>query len=562
MFEEVLPFQAVEEERRGHLTNDAASPDLSLQTAMLDALGDALSIAFIVYDKNDQITYSSRNIGSYFQIPSDCIVPGTRLRDFLGTIYDRNEAHQAAKANTPGARDKWIAERISAHWRERSDVVERDPANRLIKFAKRRLPSGYGICVVSDVTEQKKREEQWRADMERVQLTEEILDNLAVPVFVSDARLSLVAVNKAFCAGQGIGPENLLDQTLGQVLPPECAIQVVASAQHVLETGSPSVAQAIVSGRGMSFSLQRVGKPGRYFLVCTVGTAIEGAAIMPATAEQDHAHPDMAQPRADGWSQGAAIQQPLDGRKVLLVTADQTFEAHCLSVLSRLGVEACSVRNEEEEAAFLSIAASVGIRIDLVVVDSQMDIGCVEHAEQRGIGVVALDGFEISTELAYRLASAISGASEVSIDDWEITTREPDEKPRVPGQLQVLVAEDNEVNQIVFGQILDSLGCSYKIVADGEEAVRQWKALRPRLVLMDLTLPRLSGLEACRRIRQIEGDGYETPVVGVLTLAVDRDELDCMAAGMNETILKPLSPDVIAGVLQRYHVEMADDYAV
>ncbi len=103
------------------------------------------------------------------------------------------------------------------------------------------------------------------------------------------------------------------------------------------------------------------------------------------------------------------------------------------------------------------------------------------------------------------------------------------------------MAEDNEVNQIVFGQILDSLGCSYKIVADGEEAVRQWKALRPRLVLMDLTLPRLSGLEACRRIRQIEGDGYETPVCGVLTLAVDRDELDCMAAGMNETILKPLS---------------------
>ncbi|WP_179145294.1 response regulator [Rhizobium sp. RU36D] len=545
------------------MTNDTTSPDSALQSAMLDALGDALSIAFIVYDKNDQITYSSRNIGSYFHVPSDFLTPGTRLRDFLGALYDRNEASLPARAKTPGAREKWIAEHISAHWRERSDAVERDAGNRLLKFAKRRLPSGYGICVVSDVTEQKKREEQWRADMERVQLTEEILDNLTVPVFVSDSKLSLVAVNKAFCAEQGVGPESLLDQTLAQVFPQHSQSHLVATAQHVVETGSPSTAESIEGGQAYSFSFQRVGKPGRYFLVCNVGAIAEASpAAVAAVREQIPQLNSAAMVAAQSHALGNAADQPLFGRKVLLITSDHDFEAQCLEILARLGVEACSVRDEEEEEALLTIAASIGLQIDLVVVDSQMDIRCIECAEQRGIGVLALDGFELATQLAHRLSQGISGGAEIGIDDWEITTREPDEKPKPSGHLQVLVAEDNQVNQIVFSQILDSLGCTYKIVADGEEVVRQWKALKPRMILMDLTLPGLNGLEACRRIRQLEGDRSETPIIGVLTLAVDRDELDCMAAGMNETILKPLSPDVIAGVLQRYHLEIADHYAV
>lgn len=546
---------------------DPASSDPFIQPAMLDALGDALSIAFLVYDKNDQITYASRNICSYFPVSSEFVSPGTRLREFLGALYDsapRGGRHDDGM-RTPGTREKWIAERISDHWRERSDVIERDVGNRLIKFAKRRLPSGYGICVVSDVTEQKKRDEQWRSDMERVQLTEEILDNLSVPVFVSDPNLSLVAVNKAFCAELATGPENLLDQKIEAIFPAELGAQLSVTARHVLESGCAGQTHwAGVFGTSRQvLRTQRVGKPGRYLLVTNVDMGTEaGADRLGMSAAMPVEHGVGVSADLVKEIDAASVAETLRGRKVLIVTRDLEFEAQSLLILSRLGIEACSVRSEDEEQAFLGIADSVGVALDMVVVDTQMDMRCLEMAETRGLSTLTLDGFEVATELAYRVAAAIVGIDDPALDDWEITTRETPERRRSSGRLQVLVAEDNEVNQIVFSQILDGLGCSYKIVSDGEEAVSEWERLRPGIILMDLTLPGLNGLEAARRIRQSENDGDETPIIGVLSLAVDQDELDCMAAGMNETILKPLSPDVIDEVLQRYRLHAAADHAL
>ena len=90
------------------------------------------------------------------------------------------------------------------------------------------------------------------------------------------------------------------------------------------------------------------------------------------------------------------------------------------------------------------------------------------------------------------------------------------------------------------------------IAADGEEVVRLCVELRPDIVLMDVTLPVVNGFEACRRIREAErGTGRATPVIGVLVQAFERDRDECFAAGMNEVILKPLSPDALEAVLVR-----------
>jgi CheY-like chemotaxis protein len=116
----------------------------------------------------------------------------------------------------------------------------------------------------------------------------------------------------------------------------------------------------------------------------------------------------------------------------------------------------------------------------------------------------------------------------------------------------VLVAEDNDINQIVFSQILEGLGYAYRIAANGEEVVQLCYELRPDIVLMDVTLPVINGFEACRRIREMEqGTRRPTPVIGVLVQAFERDREECFAAGMNDVMLKPLSPDAVAAVLAR-----------
>ncbi|TIV93103.1 MAG: response regulator, partial [Mesorhizobium sp.] len=112
------------------------------------------------------------------------------------------------------------------------------------------------------------------------------------------------------------------------------------------------------------------------------------------------------------------------------------------------------------------------------------------------------------------------------------------------GPIDILIAEDNEVNQLVFGQILNGLGLSYRIAGNGRTAVEMYRSLRPRLVLMDVSMPELNGYEATRAIRAIEQQaGSHTPIIGVTAHALKGDREKCIEAGMDDYLPKPVSPD-------------------
>ncbi len=541
----------------------------TLQAGMLDAVSDAIGAALIVYDRNDQLVYVSRTVGNYLPVTSQVTRPGTRLRDFLGAVYDGGgRDRMSAGEGSATTREEWIAEQISVHWRERFDTQRRDARNRWARFSKRRLSSGYGICIISDISDQKKREEQWRADVERVQLTEEILDNLPHPVFVQDRNLCVVAVNKSFCARMNAGADVVLGGLLDGVFSGDLCAKLNRATRHVLETGVPAAILTELpsdpAGERTVVRSQRVGKPGRYFIV----TSFEAASSQFATDTAEGASHDDAFSTSstsyqvlpeDECLRFEAEAAKLAGRKALIVTMDLDFEAKSLKTLQRLGIDVCCVRNPTEEDAFLTVARSVGVTIDLMVVDTQMDVKCLELALEEGISTIALDGFQLDTELAFLVLNKLAakdGKQAAVADDWEITTTEAEPlAPSVPSRERslVLVAEDNEINQIVFSQILEGLGHSYRIARDGAEAVRLWQELKPAVVLMDITLPAMNGFEACRKIRELaQGPADVTPVIGVLVQAFDRDREECLAAGMNDVILKPLSPDAVDAVLKRH----------
>jgi CheY-like chemotaxis protein len=114
--------------------------------------------------------------------------------------------------------------------------------------------------------------------------------------------------------------------------------------------------------------------------------------------------------------------------------------------------------------------------------------------------------------------------------------------------LMILVAEDNEVNQIVVEQILIDAGHSYVIVENGKLAMEHFKAARPDLVLMDVSMPEMNGLEATEAMRQVEGeagDGVRTPIIGLTAHALPGDKDMCIRAGMDDYMPKPISPDVL-----------------
>jgi len=109
--------------------------------------------------------------------------------------------------------------------------------------------------------------------------------------------------------------------------------------------------------------------------------------------------------------------------------------------------------------------------------------------------------------------------------------------------IDILVAEDNEVNQIVMEQILRETGRTFRIVANGKLAVSAYKIYRPRIILMDVSMPEMNGHEATREIRALEADtDRHVPVVGVTAHALKGDMDLCIEAGMDDYLSKPVSP--------------------
>ncbi|EJB04013.1 PAS domain S-box [Rhizobium leguminosarum bv. trifolii WSM597] len=550
---------------------DGISAGADLQTALFDVVCDSLSSAFIIYDKNDHLIFASRQTLEFFPLPPEMLKPGTRLRDFLGAVYDTGIRQQYdVKQRGSLSREDWLSQKIASHWRERFDAVERHAANSWVRFVKRRLPGGYGVTIISDISEDKKREEQWRSDLERVQLTEDILDNLPFPLFVKDRNLTYVAVNLAFCEKYQTTADEVLGRKSSDLFSVEIAKRFEESDRHVLETGEMSVSrQRQISRDGIERDIvsrkHRIGKPGRYFLVSTMqdlprdGADLDEfgrASAITTSSNQSYRRAYVPVPSAVERREPAAMEaivpENFSGRKVLVVTSDLAAETAALRTLSKYGFESCSVRGEDEEEHFLEIATSSGISLDLLIIDNQMGMRCLELSEQYGIPALVMDGFQIANELTFQIARHFNRNSRNggtgADSDWEISISDD-----VVG-LQVLVAEDNDINQIVFSQILEGLGYRHMIAATGDEAVRLWAEHRPQIVLMDISLPGFNGFEAARLIRQMEETGgtSHTPIIGVLTQAFERDRAECVKAGMDDVIMKPVSPDMLEAVFQRH----------
>ncbi|RUM26092.1 response regulator [Rhizobium vallis] len=552
---------------------DGNLAEVDLQTALFDVVCDSLSAAFIIYDKTDHLIFASRQILEFFPLPAEMLKPGTRLRDFLGAIYDTGirQQYDVRKGGSP-SREDWLSQKIASHWRERFDAVERHGADSWVRFVKRRLPGGYGVTIISDISEDKKREEQWRSDLERVQLTEDILDNLPFPLFVKDRNLTYVAVNLAFCEKYQTSADEVLGRKSGDLFSPEIATRFEESDRHVLDTGEMSISrQRQISRDGIERDIvsrkHRIGKPGRYFLVSTMQDLprdgadldeFDRASAITTSSNQSYRRAYLPVPspveRREPAAMEAIVPENFSGRKILVVTADLAAETAALRTLSKYGFESCSVRGEDEEERFLEIATSSGISLDLVIIDNQMGMRCLELAEQYGIPALVMDGFQIANELTFQIARHFnrnSRSGSGSDSDWEISTLDD------AVGLEVLVAEDNDINQIVFSQILEGLGYRHMIAATGDEVVRLWAEHRPQIVLMDISLPGFNGFEAARLIRQMEEAGGEvrTPIIGVLTQAFERDRTECVKSGMDDVIMKPVSPDMLETIFQKHLME-------
>jgi CheY-like chemotaxis protein len=120
----------------------------------------------------------------------------------------------------------------------------------------------------------------------------------------------------------------------------------------------------------------------------------------------------------------------------------------------------------------------------------------------------------------------------------------PEPNP-APAGLRVLVVEDNPVNQKILSMALQRMGCAVALAGNGQECLDAMDGQAFDIILMDLAMPVMDGLEATRRLR---ADGCRTPILVVSANAYPSDQEAAMAAGADGFLAKPAP---IAGLRER-----------
>lgn len=186
--------------------------------------------------------------------------------------------------------------------------------------------------------------------------------------------------------------------------------------------------------------------------------------------------------------------------------------------------------------------------------------------ERFGAERTSIEGTGLGLAIAHRLARRMGGqighrdnpgsgsvfwlkvpAAEV---DEPVTAPTPAETPSAAG-LEILVVDDSDVNREVAQEFLRAAGHEAIGTCDGHEAVRLAASRDFDLILMDMRMPGLNGLDATREIRMLDGPRGRVPIVAVTANALDEHAEECRLAGMSGHLAKPFTQTELLGVVGR-----------
>lgn len=144
----------------------------------------------------------------------------------------------------------------------------------------------------------------------------------------------------------------------------------------------------------------------------------------------------------------------------------------------------------------------------------------------------------IPVALAGHISSEVEHSAPVVAQDMGQNDQE--------GPWNILIAEDNPVNQMLFKKILERIGHSVTVVSNGQEAVRKVQLGVPYdIILMDISMPIMNGLDATAMIRSLYGPSGETPILALTAHAMEGDREEFLNAGMDGYQSKPVDPETL-----------------
>ena len=465
------------------------------------------------------------------------------LRGALAPGISRAElAEIAARAMLPGGSDAqrqaWIAERLSTRGGTGGALEQHLPNGRTISVAERRTATGSTVAIYHDVT-----------------------DARGTARGLQEARRAAEAANEAktrFLATMSHEIRTPLNGVLGMnslLLATDLSEKQRMYADIIRSSGDSLLT---IINDILDMSRLEAGH-----------VSIELAAFEPARLLDDvtsllesRAHEGAISLRVE-HDPGLPAVLLGDARRLRQVLFNLIGNAIKFTEQGGVVVESSHALLDDDRIEWTLCVRDTGIGIEAHVIPSLFDrFTQADTSTSRRFGGSGL-GLAISRELVelmhgrIRIDSRIGKGSEVrmsipldrapqGVDRDVIKSRQAFSPDR---HLHILVAEDNQVNQIVISAMLHQMGHVVDVVSDGFEAVACIRQAQYDLVLMDIQMPRMDGVAATRAIRQLSGASGQVPIIAVSANALAEQRLSYLAAGMNDHLSKPIDQAMLVQVI-------------
>lgn len=522
---------------------------------LLEAIG-GIPEGFTVFDENDRLVICNEAYRDFYSTSRDVIVPGASFEEIIRAGAERGQYKEAV-----GRIDAWVQERVRQHQAADGSQTEQHlDDGRWLLIIEYRTPSGFIVGNRIDITALKNAEielAQHRHHLEKL-----VGERTAELSLAKEAAEAASRAKSTFLANMShelrtpmnaiMGMANLIlrhtddpklrdqltkidqaSQHLLAVINDILDISKIEADRLVLEQVNFKIGGVLENL--MSLLRQRAAEK-RLSLTCLLPPEIAGLHVQgdPVRLEQ--------------------ILLNLTGNAIKFTSAGsvsvqaQIIEESAASVRVRFEVQDTGIGIAKEDQPRLFTAFEQA--------DSSMT---------RKFGGTGL-GLAISKRLAQMMGGDIGVKSEpgrgstfwftVRLDKLDSVFEPPlaystaaaDRlRARYAGTL-VLLAEDEPINQEVSRSLLEEVGFIVHLAEDGQRAVAMARQYEYALILLDLQMPKLNGLEAAMAIRALPGY-VRTPILAMTANAFDEDRQACMAAGMSDHISKPVVPGRLFEIL-------------
>ncbi len=498
---------------------------------------EAMTEGFSIYDEDDRLLFCNDRYREVYATSADLIVEGARFEDII-----REGARRGQYAGlTPGTVEDFVSARMARH-RAPSDPFEQSLGDgRWLRIAESRTDDGVTVGIRTDITRLKRVE----AELDAARRTAEA---------ASQAKSRFLAM----MSHEIRTPLNGVIGTLGLLAETPCS-----SEQRRLVDTSRRSAEALLTLLNdiLDFSKIEAGK-----------LALEPSPFAPADLVRDLL--PLFGPQAAKKGLALVIRIAPDLPPALFGDADRLRQM-LMNYLSNaikftrsgeVSIEVTPFGPGHVEFAVRDTGPGIPVALQagLFMEFNRLDKPGGRRLEGTGLGLmitrrlaelmggtVGVDSIPgVGSRFWFRVPlrevdPAAVVEAETDADASTVTVRRADgARPRV------LLAEDNPANQMVARLLLEKIGCHVDAVGTGIEAVQAVRDRPYDVVLMDISMPEMTGLEATRVIRALPGPGSLIPILAVTANAFAEDLAAYRAAGMTGHVTKPIVRTALFSALE------------